>query len=211
MSTEVIDLKQDLEFDILNRCQRNWIPNSVTSEDRITLEKVANNAPTKQNVNYFRLLSISNQDIQNQLFYIAHSESDQRHLPNNNTQMLAPLLFCWIGNIDETWERINDRQLNHENIFVENLLLNSGISAGTVLAAANAMNYDTGFCKCFDQYEMQDYFKTLGIIDDNRIFPLFFLGIGHADPTLKSNQCDIGSDIYSVRRKPLERLPTIRL
>lgn len=211
MKIELTD--NNLRLDVLNRCQRNWIAESVSDEDRSKLEVVANATPTKQNVNYFRVLSISNTEIQNELFYLAHSESDQKDLKNNNTQMLAPLLFCWIGNVDETWDRVSKKQLSEYHLFAENLMLNAGISAGAVLTTANLLNYETGFCKCFDPVEVQKYFKSIGILEENDTtsVPILFLGIGKADHSLLSNTCETDQDTYNVRRNELARKPVTRL
>lgn len=69
----------------LNKCQRNWIDDSVTQEHINLLLQVAQSTPTKQNVNFFRVIAITNDNLKKEIFKFAHSEGIER---DNNPNLM---------------------------------------------------------------------------------------------------------------------------
>jgi nitroreductase len=77
----------------LNRCQRNWIDDSVSQEHIELLLNVAQSTPTKQNVNYFKVYAVTNDLIKKEIFHYAHSEgvetdSNTNAMPNTTDLLL---------------------------------------------------------------------------------------------------------------------------
>ena len=64
----------------INSCQRNWISESVSENDLDLLIKLAHTTPTKQNVNFFRCIILTDSTAKEELFEICHSEG---YIPDN--------------------------------------------------------------------------------------------------------------------------------
>lgn len=67
-------------LDSINACQRNWIDDSVSEENLNLLIKIANTTPTKQNVNFFNCIVLTDSLAKEELFEICHSEG---YIPDN--------------------------------------------------------------------------------------------------------------------------------
>lgn len=200
----------NIDYDMLNRCQRNWSDQRVSEEHKEILFNIANSTPTKQNVNYFKIVAIENQSIQKDIFDIAHSEDD-KNKNNYNTQILAPLLFLWCANTDSTFNRINEDSRTHQKLLMEQLHFNAGISAGAVIAVANILGYSSGFCQCFSTKKMYSYLEGQKILSNKANWPVVFLGIGLPNTEFKSNTCINKEQTYDRTRQPLNRPEIIKV
>ena len=199
-----------LDLQKLNSCQRNWIDEELP-EDHITiLHNAGNSSPTKQNVNYFKIISITNSQIKRNIFDIANSEIDFSE-KNYNTQVLAPLLLIWCANIDETWRKVSKKKLENDHLFIEEVRLNAGISAGTVLTVANQLGYSTGFCACFEPKELQNYLINCNIELSKKEIPILMLGIGLPNNNYNSNVCNYDNHSFTKNKNLLQRKEIISL
>jgi nitroreductase len=195
----------------LNRCQRNWKDDAVPQEHIDLLLKVANYAPSKQNVNFFKVVAVTDAEHKKNLFRIADSQQGyaDQGVVNYNTQVLAPLVLAFCINKDSTQDRMSENEKSERNYEVS-ANLNIGIACGSVATVASALGYATGFCACFDEYKQADYFKELTGRDDLK--GMLLLGIGIPDAELPSNLCrDDTGRTYTRPRRVLERPDPITL
>lgn len=77
----------------LNKCQRNWIDDSVTQSHIDLLLNVANGTPTKQNVNFFKVIAVTHDNVKKQIFDLAHSEGIELDTDNNLMPNATELLY----------------------------------------------------------------------------------------------------------------------
>jgi hypothetical protein len=132
-----------------------------------------------------------------------------RHTPRNqknyNTQLLAPVVFMWTANKDETYNRLFDLEYDTDIELTRHQSLNTGISAGAVALAAQLMGYKTGFCGCYNPSNISKWLSTKhGITEDN--YPVAILGVGVPDVTKLSNLCvDVDGNHFLRNRRSKDR------
>jgi nitroreductase len=132
-----------------------------------------------------------------------------RHTPRNqknyNTQILAPVVFMWTANKDETYNRLFDLEYDTDIELTRHQSLNTGISAGAVALAAQLMGYKTGFCGCYNPSNISKWLSTKhGITEDN--YPVAILGVGVPDVTKLSNLCvDVDGNHFLRNRRSKDR------
>ena len=132
-------------------------------------------------------------------------EYEPRNQLNYNTQLLAPVVFMWTANKDDTYGRLFDKEYNTEIDLTRHQSLNVGISAGAVAAAAHLLGYKTGFCGCYNPTNISTWLSEKhGIVEDN--FPVAILGVGSPDPSKVSNLCvDVEGRHFLRNRRTKER------
>ena len=175
---------------IANQCRRNWAYEKFNDEDLQTITSVATNMPTKQNVLNFELVVSTNVQVNEEFYRVATSEDD-RSREWNNGQVNAPLLYIWCNspNVIEQMEK------NCQDESLRDLCI--GISSGAAALTATFLGYETGFCRCFEDDDVERIIKeNVGI---EKLFPKLMLGVGH--PKLNSDgtpenrsKCFIGGD-----------------
>lgn len=132
-----------------------------------------------------------------------------RHTPRNqlnyNTQLLAPVVFMWTANKDETYNRLFDLEYDTDIELTRHQSLNTGISAGAVALAAQLLGYKTGFCGCYNPSNISKWLATKhGITEDN--YPVAILGVGVPDATKLSNLCvDVDGKHFLRNRRTKDR------
>lgn len=128
-----------------------------------------------------------------------------RNQLNFNTQLLAPVVFMWTANKDDTYGRLFDKEYDTEVDLVRHQGLNAGISAGAVAMAAHLLGYKTGFCGCYNPTNISNWLADKhGIVKNN--FPVAILGVGSPDPTKVSNLCvDVEGRHFLRNRRTKER------
>lgn len=190
----------------INQCQRNW-QESLDNDIIEYLIDIAINSPTKQNVNFWNLIAITNSETKKELFKFCHSENNKDD-NNYNTQVLAPLVFLWTKNIDNTYNRLMTEEYTEKDQLDKHQYLNSGISAGAVTVAAHEIGLQTGFCGCFNSNNIKNWLSESYNIKDNNE-PIIILGIGKATANLKNNICinDLGLQ-YTRDKRSLNRNKT---
>lgn len=128
-----------------------------------------------------------------------------RNQLNYNTQLLAPAVFMWTANKDETYQRLFDKEYDTEVDLVRHQSLNVGISAGAVAMAAHLLGYKTGFCGCYNPTNISRWLSVKHGITDNN-FPVAILGIGTPDPSKVSNLCvDTDGNHFLRNRRTKDR------
>jgi nitroreductase len=133
------------------------------------------------------------------------AEHTPRNQKNYNTQLLAPVVFMWTANKDETYNRLFDLEYDTDIELTRHQSLNTGISAGAVALAAQLMGYKTGFCGCYNPSNISKWLSTKhGITEDN--YPVAILGVGVPDVTKLSNLCvDVDGDHFLRNRRSKDR------
>lgn len=161
---------------IANQCRRNWAYEKFNDEDLQTITSVATNMPTKQNVLSFELVVSTNVQVNEEFYKVATSEDD-RFREWNNGQVNAPLLYVWCNSptVEEQMEK------NHQDHTLRSLCI--GISSGAAALTATFLGYETGFCRCFEDKDVERIIKENGGVE--KLSPILMLGVGH--PKLKEN------------------------
>lgn len=130
---------------------------------------------------------------------------EPRNQLNYNTQLLAPVVFMWTANKDESYTRLFDKEYDTEVDLVRHQSLNVGISSGAVAMAAHLLGYKTGFCGCYNPTNISKWLSVKHGIETNN-FPVAILGIGTPDPTKVSNLCvDVEGNHFLRNRRTKDR------
>lgn len=194
----------------MNSCQRNWSDEAVLPAHIDLLLQTAYGTPTKQNVNFYHVIAVTDALHRQNLYHIADSEHNDRTTSlNYNTQVLAPLVLVFGIRKDHTEDRLCESE-RWGNNYRSKAYLNIGIACGSVLTTAHAMGYRTGFCSCFDLDQMNQY--LIQHTDHKNFDCAVLMGIGHPRDDLPHNVCvdDQGRTFlrrsYSLQRPPVTRL-----
>ena len=159
------------------RCQRNWNDENVTKEDLDYIIKVATSVPTKQNLPNYRIVAITNREVNQKIVeeaaYQEHDVEKYKHRIQNH-QLLAPVVLIWLSNTKFPGVKYNEPV----NVFKEDLYNSVGISTSAAAIAANMLGYKTGFCKCMQSDKLHKILEEIGIVrDENQDF-VCSLGVG---------------------------------
>lgn len=167
-------------------CQRNFdLSKTIPDEDLDLMISAATNCPSKQNISFYDLYVIRDQDVIAEIHKLstgvtAHNTvTGERDIPTTNSQTLANVLFLYIHkDLDEVtpsafekWSRADEAELK---VFERDVNTAIGISAGYVNFAASLLGYATGCCQCFQKEEIR---KLLGL----KKGPDLLMGIGYSD------------------------------
>lgn len=188
-------------------CQRNFdLKKEMPLDDVNFLIDVALTTPTKQNLNTFHLLAITNREIIESIAEKAYNDNDEEIFLNS--QVNCNLLFMYFIN----WKEYNSavyfsRAAGDGNKAGYDHLANLeiGISIGAVGVAANHMGLRTGCCACFSPKNMKnDIFKKNKLqLRDLRLM----FGIGY--PQYEHHNRVTDSDNYRVtypKRQTVKRM-----
>ena len=178
---------------LTSHTQRNWdvsVPFPQTHTKKII--DFAINIPTKNGINYFDLIAVTDSTIKRELYDCTNGYSTEGG-DRKNSQILAPLVLVWVNRFmttdgGKTSEFYNDQQdLNFHTrddfVFLADRLVSMhvGLSSAYANIMAGSIGYKTGFCKCFSDHKKIKH--TLGV--DKRVE--LMLGIGEANETLRAN------------------------
>lgn len=176
-------------------CQRNWDEDFIIPQDHIDyIINVCTTMPTKQNVNAYTLIVVTDRKVINNLFLSAYEpEIEETH--KGNGQVRANCVFLWINGEEEV-HLTND------------LYINIGISSGAAALAAAELGYKTGFCKCFQKPEIisaiENYYEP---IKEKR--PLLMLGFGIPNENFPRTMC-VDNNV-PIRNKPSKGKKDIKI
>ena len=195
--------------------QRNWdvsVPFPQPHTKKIV--DFATNIPTKNGINYFDLIIVTDDTIKRELYDCTDGYSTIEG-EKRNSQILAPLVLVWVnrfqkalgenyavrGPTDEYQNdegRLKKNSGGHYDFLTEQLVsMHVGISSAYANIMAGSIGYKTGFCKCFSDHPKMMH--TLGV--DKRVE--LMLGIGEANETLKSHvHHDESFEYGTVLREP---------
>lgn len=163
--------------------QRNYdLSKSIPVEDIKTIITAATQCPSKQNVAFYNLYIITNQDLIYEIYKtttnIHDSTGEYRTL--SNPQVLANMLLVFTEKsiTSEGHHREANKVISRQQMIENNRIVNNdrhvsiGIAAGYVNLTASLLGYETGCCSCVMNYDLlKDLLKT-------KDQPLLLMGIG---------------------------------
>jgi nitroreductase len=165
-------------------CQRNWdLSKQIPQEDLDVIIAAATECPSKQNLDFYSLLVIQNQEIQQKIYENTYTRPAGDPRGRKNPQVLANTLLVFVpkdpnktvrnlemneyvrGNMTEKTKNKLDHD-THQAI---------GVAAGFVNVVAQSLGYATGCNICMNSDAIK---KILGI----EKHPELMMGIGFKDP-----------------------------
>ena len=173
--------------------QRNWdLSRKVPQEDIDLIITAATQCPSKQNVAYYNIHTITNRTI----IELIHDQTDgftvkyDPYQSVTNSQVLANLLIV-IEEVEIDTSTgydayRNDQSLALSNGSIDDIALSQlerdknmavGIATGYINLTASLLGYRTGYCACFDPTGVK---KIL----DLEKYPILLMGIGFRDYNL---------------------------
>lgn len=173
--------------------QRNWdLSREVPQEDIDLIITAATQCPSKQNVAYYNIHTITNRTI----IELIHDQTDgftvkyDPYQSVTNSQVLANLLIV-IEEVEIDTSTgydayRNDQSLALSNGSIDDIALSQlerdknmavGIATGYINLTASLLGYRTGYCACFDPTGVK---KIL----DLEKYPILLMGIGFRDYNL---------------------------
>lgn len=176
-------LHRDLLNDIVikgQQCQRNWdLSKQIPKEDLDVIIHAGTQCPSKQNLDYYSLLVIQNQEIQKEIY--KNSWGGSRY----NPQVLANTLFVFVPKEPTNTSRnstVRQEIKNHQHILEIDMHQAIGVSSGFMCVISHLLGYSTGFNKCFDGKAVKEILST-----DYK--PILMLGVGFKDES-RNRQID---------------------
>ena len=116
----------------------------MPQEDIDLIIEAATNAPSKQNLNLFKLHVIQDRDLIETIHEKTRGFGPIDDVLHTNSQVLGHVLLAF-----SPVEEIKDT-LDKDSIVAEDLNQAIGIAAGYVNLVATQLGYASGCCKCFD-------------------------------------------------------------
>ena len=127
------------------KCQRNWdLTQEMPQEDIDLILEAATNAPSKQNLNLFKLHVIQDRDLIEEIHSRTKGFGPIDGELHTNSQVLGHVLLAF-----SPAEEIKDT-LDPDSIVSEDMNQAIGIAAGYVNIVATQLGYASGCCKCFE-------------------------------------------------------------
>tara|TARA_B100000959_G_scaffold282813_1_gene350105 strand:- start:1178 stop:1822 length:645 start_codon:yes stop_codon:yes gene_type:complete len=174
------------------KCQRNWdLTKPMDPDDEDLIVEAAKNAPSKQNLNYYKMKVIKNREVIEKIhnrtkgfgpIYTSYDpeipesgsyspETDEGQF-YTNSQVMANMVIAFCKDEPTLVREENDDYSQDRDMAI-------GIAAGYVNVIATQLGYATGCCKCFDDKEIGE------ILGDK---PILLMGVGHPDKTKNRRQ-----------------------
>ena len=173
---------------IIGQTQRNWDETSPVTEEEIQyLVDVSSNAPTKNNLNLFKLFVSTNIEfntaIQNWAYDTKENPNLNQKTKELNSQVAAPLLMMYL--VIDRWP--HDKEVSHPDC-----IFSAGVAAGATALASAELGYQTGFCSCMNLPGLVEYVSNKFNSDffqefwtDVEIHDVLCLGIGKKNPNAR--------------------------
>jgi nitroreductase len=192
-------------------CQRNFdLSKTIPQEDLDLMIYAATNCPSKQNIAYYKVHVITNQEVISNI----HNMTDgftinfEKNETTTNSQVLANALFVFEREnyVQRTIEENNvqnvqtkhliDNALNEADIygFVRDCHMAVGIAAGYVNMTASLLGYSTGCCACFDNVSIENYLKLEGSVE-------LLMGIGYKNEHINRRVHPITGFMFPSKKK----------
>ena len=198
-------------------CQRNFdLAQTMPQEDVDLLVYSAANCPSKQNISFYNLHVITDQetisrihDVSQGATAVSKNTGEQKIV--TNSQVLANVLFVFEKKTRAQMSDrldINDAKHDHDldsmfdldeaedhKMFLRDQDTAIGIAAGYLNIVASMMGYETGCCQCFD---LDAVTEVLGLEGE----PTLLMGIGFKDATRNRREHPLDSDlVFSIKKK----------
>lgn len=161
--------------------QRNYdLSKSIPTEDIKTLVTAATQCPSKQNVAFYDLHVVLNQNVIKSIYEFTtdlHSD-DEAYKGLSNPQILSNAMFVFSKKpslTEGTHKEIDESSVNQESLRIaENDTHTAiGLAAGYVNLSASLLGLETGCCSCVMNY---DALKEILQIEGE---PVLLMGIGY--------------------------------
>ena len=175
----------------------------MTSDEIDQILKSAILSPTSYNIQNWRFVTITKQELKNQLSRLSH---DQRHVSESSLVIiLCADLNSWNKNPERYWKNIPEEP---RNALVESLkksyrdkpqqqrdeaMRSCGMAAQTIMLAAKSMGYDTCPMKGFD-YEKVG--KLINLPDDHIIVMMVVIGKAAKPPSVRGGQLELSEIVF---------------
>ena len=179
------------------------INHKITSDE---IDQILNSAilsPTSYNIQNWRFVTITKQELKNQLSHLSH---DQRHVSEASLVIiLCADLHSWDKNPDRYWKNIPEEP---RNALVKSLkksyrnkpqqqrdeaMRSCGMAAQTIMLVAKSMGYDTCPMKGFD-YEKVG--KLINLPDDHVIVMMVLVGKAAKSPSVRGGQLELSEIMF---------------
>ena len=163
--------------------QRNYdLSKTIPLEDLKTIITSATQCPSKQNIAFYDLHVITNQELIYEIFKTTTNMSDEtgEYESLSNPQVLANMLLVFTEKpiTHKTRHREASKVVENEDVVNNSQIVNNdrhvaiGIAAGYVNLTASLLGYETGCCSCVMNY---DHLKKLLNVNT---MPLLLMGVG---------------------------------
>ena len=175
----------------------------MTSDEIDQILESAILSPTSYNIQNWRFVTITKQELKNQLSHLSH---DQRHVSEASLVIiLCADLNSWNKNPERYWKNIPEEP---RNALVESLkksyrdkpqqqrdeaMRSCGMAAQTIMLAAKSMGYDTCPMKGFD-YEKVG--KLINLPDDHVIVMMVVVGKAAKPPSVRGGQLELSEIVF---------------
>ena len=184
------------------KCQRNWdLSKEMPQEDVELIVKAATECPSKQNLDFYKVMVIQDQEIQKKIYENTLDRPGGRY----NPQVLGHLLLLFLPKVPS--EPRNAEVLAQwcgvDNQNIRNLVETDrdqavGVASGFVNVIAQFLGYSTGCNKCFKDEAIKE---ILGIEER----PILMMGVGIKDETRNRREDQVtGEKIRSNPKLPIE-------
>jgi nitroreductase len=185
------------------KCQRNWdLSKQIPQEDLDIIIHAATQCPSKQNLDFYSLLVIQNQEIQKKIYRYTWTRPNKEG--RLNPQVLANTLLIFLPN-EPYAPRNNEMRAKTQNtldddkkrVLRDDMHQAVGVAAGFVNVVAQSLGYSTGCNKCFDSSAVKAILKT-------EQHPLLMMGIGYKDENRNRRVNHVtGNMIESFKKLPI--------
>ena len=175
----------------------------MTSDEIDQILESAILSPTSYNIQNWRFVTITKQELKNQLSRLSH---DQGHVSEASLVIiLCADLNSWNKNPERYWKNIPEEP---RNVLVESLkksyrdkpqqqrdeaMRSCGMAAQTIMLAAKSMGYDTCPMKGFD-YEKVG--KLINLPDDHVIVMMVVVGKAAKPPSVRGGQLELSEIVF---------------
>jgi nitroreductase len=177
-------LKDELNnaIEISQHVQRNWdLSKTMPDEDIELIAKATVQAPSKQNIVFFKPYFITNRTIIEAIHRLTSgfhiSDGNHGAVGNKlttNPQTLANLLIVFAKDFDKE-DALTKTDISHEAELMDTDMHQAiGIAAGYTNITSTLLGYSTGYCGCMNADEIQRVLKI-----EHK--PVLLMGVGFAD------------------------------
>lgn len=192
--------------------QRNYdLTKTIPVEDIKTIITAATQCPSKQNVAFYDLHVIVNQNVIKSIYETTtniHDESGEyKHL--SNPQVLANMLLVFSKKPTLTTSKHREIDLAEHNAEAQKIVDNDthvaiGLAAGYVNLTASMLGLETGCCSCVMNYEA---LKDMLHIDSD---PVLLMGVGYKNKNMNRRMHPLTGTKEHLENDWAEKFPTLK-
>ena len=171
----------------VQRCQRNYdLTEAIPREHQDYIIHCATQMPTRQQRIHYNITVVDDVALTREVYARYAYDKDDRDHDLRNGQTYAPLLL--IFGTDSKMH--SDPKYSYRQYDIP---MSIGLSAGAAAMAAVELGYVTGFCKCFDEPQLEQWIEsTYGRQCRD---PRLMLGIGRSNDRFDRTECVIDDKV----------------